>query len=40
MTKFRHVIWMLVAAGGLLFSATQSFAQSSPMSATNRDYRR
>ena len=27
MTKFRHLIWMLLAAGGLALSATQSQAQ-------------
>ena len=34
MTKFRHLIWMLIAAGGLMLSATQSHAQQ-PMSATS-----
>ena len=37
MTKFRHLIWMLIAAGGLILSASQSHAQTrSPMSATSR----
>ena len=27
MTKFRHLIWMVIAAGGLILSATQSQAQ-------------
>ena len=27
MTKFRHLIWMLIAAGGLILSASQSQAQ-------------
>src|SRR6267142_6024194 len=27
MTKFRHLIWMLIATGGLILSATQSQAQ-------------
>ena len=27
MTKFRHLIWMLIATGGLILSATQSDAQ-------------
>ena len=36
MTKFRHLIWMVIAAGGLVLSASQSQAQSgSPMSATS-----
>ena len=38
MTKFRHLIWMMIAAGGLILSAPQSQAQSgSPTSATSRD---
>ena len=28
MTKFRHLIWMLIAAGGLILSASQSQAQT------------
>ena len=28
MTKFRHLIWMVIAAGGLVLSAPQSQAQS------------
>ena len=37
MTKFRHLIWMLIAAAGLMLSASQSHAQKrSPMSATSR----
>jgi len=35
MTKFRHLIWMLIAATGLILSASQSYARS-PMSATSR----
>ena len=27
MTKFRHLIWMLIAAGGLVLAASQSHAQ-------------
>jgi hypothetical protein len=27
MTKFRHLIWMLVATAGLILSTTQSQAQ-------------
>ena len=27
MTKFRHLIWMMIAAGGLILSASQSHAQ-------------
>src|SRR6202789_779883 len=27
MIKFRHLIWMMVAAAGLMLSASQSFAQ-------------
>ena len=27
MTKFRHLIWMAIAAGGLMLSVSQSFAQ-------------
>ncbi len=27
MTKFRHLIWMIVAAVGLMLSVSQSFAQ-------------
>ena len=28
MTKFRHLIWMIIAAGGLVLSASQSEAQT------------
>jgi lipoprotein-anchoring transpeptidase ErfK/SrfK len=28
MTKFRHLIWMVIAAGGLMLSASQSQAQA------------
>jgi lipoprotein-anchoring transpeptidase ErfK/SrfK len=28
MTKFRHLIWMVIAAGGLMLSASQSQAQT------------
>src|SRR5438046_8944513 len=28
MTKFRHLIWMVIAAGGLILSAPQSQAQT------------
>ena len=28
MTKFRHLIWMLIATGGLMLSATQGQAQT------------
>jgi len=27
MVKFRHLIWMMMAAAGLMISASQSFAQ-------------
>src|SRR6266850_1860329 len=27
MTKFRHLIWMIIAAAGLMLSVSQSFAQ-------------
>src|SRR3977135_1508722 len=27
MTKFRHLIWMIIAAAGLMVSVSQSFAQ-------------
>ncbi len=27
MTKFRHLIWMMIATAGLMLSATQSYAQ-------------
>ena len=27
MTKFRHLIWTMAAAAGLMLSASQSFAQ-------------
>jgi lipoprotein-anchoring transpeptidase ErfK/SrfK len=30
MTSFRHLIWMLIAAVGLVFSSTQSHAQKRP----------
>ncbi len=30
MTKFRHLVWMMIAAGTLVLSTSQGFAQSRP----------
>ena len=37
MIKFRHLIWMTIAAAGLMLSVSQSFAQQRATSATSRD---
>ena len=38
MTKFRHLIWTLIAASGLILSASQSQAQHGSLtSATSQD---
>ena len=30
MTKLRHLVWMLIAAGALVLSTSQGFAQNRP----------